>query len=97
MGKEGGRLNGHIPPLAEGGGVVSVYYHPCEFVHKEFWDAVNFKGGANPPLDQLKKPKAKTPEETKLSFDIFLDFVRFMKRFPEVKFITASQAAKVLA
>src|SRR5262249_4125110 len=28
---------------AEGGGVVSVMYHPCEFVHKEFWDGVNFR------------------------------------------------------
>src|SRR6202042_1694801 len=22
--------------LAEGGGVISIYYHPCEWVHKEF-------------------------------------------------------------
>src|SRR5262249_14137386 len=28
----------HKKLLAEGGGVVSIYYHPCEFVHKEFWD-----------------------------------------------------------
>ena len=27
---------------AEGGGLVSIIYHPCEFVHKEFWDGVEF-------------------------------------------------------
>src|SRR5207248_2114991 len=76
-------------------GVVSIYYHPCEFVHKEFWDAVNFKGGANPPREQWKLPKAKTEEESKVSYDIFADYVRFIKRFPEVEFITASQAEKL--
>jgi hypothetical protein len=79
--------------IAEGGGVVSIYYHPCEFVHKEFWDGVNFKHGANPPRDQWKLPKQKTAEESQLSYEIFADYVRFIKRFPEVKFITASEAA----
>src|SRR5207302_10246288 len=31
--------------LKDGGGLVSIYYHPCEFVHKEFWDGVNFRNG----------------------------------------------------
>ena len=34
--------------LAEGGGVVSIFYHPCEFVHKQFWDGVNFAQGRQP-------------------------------------------------
>src|SRR5207249_11598426 len=55
--------------LAEGGGVVSIYYHPCEFVHKEFWDGVNFRNGANPPRDQWRLPPAKTPEESKAAYD----------------------------
>src|SRR5947209_9128563 len=38
--------------LADGGGIISVFYHPCEFVHKEFWDAVNFRDGANPPREK---------------------------------------------
>ena len=33
--------------LKDGGGIVSVIYHPCEFVHRQFWDGVNFKAGAN--------------------------------------------------
>jgi hypothetical protein len=81
--------------LAEGGGVVSIFYHPCEFVHKEFWDGVNFKNGANPPREQWKEPKAKTEEESKVSYQVFEDYVRFMERYPEVRFITASEAAKL--
>ena len=81
--------------LAEGGGVVSIYYHPCEFVHKEFWDAVNFKRGANPPRELWKAPPQKTPEETKTAYECFETWIRFIHRFPEVQFITASQAAKL--
>ena len=28
---------------SEGGGLISIIYHPCEFAHKEFWDGVNFR------------------------------------------------------
>ena len=81
--------------LAEGGGVVSIYYHPCEFVHKEFWDGVNFRAGANPPREQWKLPPQKSPEETKTAYETFETWIRFIKRFPEVQFITASEAAKL--
>jgi hypothetical protein len=81
--------------LAEGGGVVSIYYHPCEFVHKQFWDGVNFRQGANPPPEKWKAPLAKTGEETRSSYQVFEEYVRFIKRFPEVRFITASEAAKL--
>ncbi len=81
--------------LAEGGGLVSIYYHPCEFVHKEFWDGVNFRNGANPPREQWKLPPTQTDEESKQSYRIFEDYIRFIKRFPEVQFITASEAAKL--
>ncbi len=83
--------------LAEGGGVVSTVYHPCEWVHKQFWDGVNFSKGANPPRSQWKLPPQKSPEETKLSFRIFADYVAFMKRFDDVEFITATEAAKLYA
>ena len=83
--------------LAEGGGVISIVYHPCEWVHKKFWDGVNFARGANPPPAQWKQPPQKTPEESKLSYRIFADYIAFMKRFDDVKFVTASEAAKLYA
>jgi hypothetical protein len=81
--------------LAEGGGIISIVYHPCEFVHKQFWDAANFKKGANPPREQWRLPTAKTPEETRASYQIFDAYVRFMKRFPDVRFVTASEAGRL--
>src|SRR5262249_14931394 len=78
-----------------GGGVVSVYYHPCEFVHKEFWDGVNFRKGANPPREDWKRPPMQSDEESKQSFAVFEEYIRFIKRFEDVKFITASEAAEL--
>src|SRR5262249_42950402 len=80
---------------AEGGGVVSIYYHPCEFVHKEFWDGVNFRNGANPPREKWQPPPAKTGGGRKGAYQTFEGDVRFIKRSPEVRFITASEAAKL--
>jgi hypothetical protein len=85
----------HKELLAEGGGVVSVMYHPCEFVHKEFWDGVNFRKGANPPREKWKLPAEKTAEEKQAAWEVFERYIRFMKRFDDVQFITASEAAKL--
>ena len=77
--------------LAAGGGIVSVVYHPCEFVHTEFWDGVNFRKGASPDRKDWKLPPRKTPEEEALAWRNFEGFVRHMKRFPEVRFVTAKE------
>jgi hypothetical protein len=81
--------------LANQGGVVSIYYHPCEFVHKEFWDSANFRNGANPPREQWKLPAAKTLEQSRIAYETFESYIRFIKRFPEVRFIVASEGAKL--
>jgi hypothetical protein len=81
--------------LAQGGGIVSIYYHPCEFVHKQFWDGVNFLHGANPPREAWQKPPMKTEEETRVAFELFERYVTFIKEQPDVVFITATEAAKL--
>jgi hypothetical protein len=81
--------------LKEGGGIVSIFYHPCEFVHEKFWDGVNFSGGANPPREDWKLPPMKTPEASAVAYRTFEEYVRFIKRFPEVQFITATEASKL--
>jgi hypothetical protein len=80
---------------AEGGGIVSIFYHPCEFVHKTFWDGVNFKNGANPPRERWERPPTKSPEESRLAWEMFESYIQFIKRFPDVRFITASEAARL--
>jgi len=77
------------------GGVISLYFHPCEFVHKEFWDGVNFREGANPPRDQWQLPPVKSPEESEKAFKYFEDLVVFMKSFPRVDFLTASDSVQL--
>jgi hypothetical protein len=77
------------------GGVISLYFHPCQFVHKEFWDAVNFAHGANPPRDQWKLPPMMTPQQSEQAFKYFEGLVAFMKSFPNVEFETASQALRL--
>ncbi len=74
------------------GGVVSLYFHPCEFVHQEFWDAVNFARGANPPREEWKLPPMKTPEARERAFKYLEQLVLEMKSHPRVEFVTASQA-----
>src|SRR5262249_17937816 len=81
--------------LADGGGIVSIFYHPCEFVHQQFWDGVNFRNGANPPREEWKLPPAKTPEESRIAYLTLEQYIRFMKRFGDVHFITATDAAKL--
>jgi hypothetical protein len=80
---------------AEGGGVVSIFYHPCEFVHKEFWDGVNFRNGANPPREEWKVPPAKTPEESRIAYEVLEEYIRFIKRYSDVQFVTASEALQL--
>ena len=75
------------------GGIISLFFHPCEFVHKEFWDSVNFAHGANPPISEWKLPATKSPEESEQAFKFFEALIIAMKSFPQVEFITASQAS----
>jgi hypothetical protein len=73
---------------AEGGGLISVMYHPCEFIHEKFWDAVNFSHGANPPREQWKAPPKRSPEDIELAFARFGTYVDHLKGLG-VRFVTA--------
>ncbi|HEX5412647.1 MAG TPA: hypothetical protein VFZ27_12425 [Terriglobia bacterium] len=77
-----------------GGGLISIYFHPCEFIHKEFWDAVNFSHGAEPSRSEWKLPPMKTPEEQARSFAFLEKFVEYMKTLP-VQFVTAPETLKL--
>ncbi len=80
----------HARLRSQGGGLVSVFYHPCEWVHAEFWDGVNFSRGSNPPREEWKPPRQLPPEKTEAAFARFERYVDFMRSLPGVKFVTAS-------
>jgi hypothetical protein len=75
----------------EGGGLISIFYHPCEWVHQQFWDGVNFSRGANPPRERWKAPPQRPAEETEAAFKRFEKYIDFQKSLPGVTFVTASE------
>lgn len=76
---------------AAGGGLISIYYHPCEWVHREFWDGVNFRRGANPPRELWKAPPQRTSAETDAAFERFATYVDHIRTLPSVRWVTASE------
>lgn len=80
---------------AAGGGVISIYYHPTEFVHTEFWDAPNFSKGANPPRSAWVLPHRRTPQDAERCFHVLHAFVVHMKQTPGVEFVTARDLPRI--
>jgi hypothetical protein len=81
----------------KGGGTISIYYHPNEWVQTEFWDAVNFKRGANPARSEWKRPGMRPASETEQAFRDFEEYVRFIKAQPGVQFVTATDLLGIYA
>jgi hypothetical protein len=80
-----------------GGGTISIYYHPNEWVQTEFWDAVNFSHGANPPRQEWKRPGTRPSSETEKAFGDFEQYVQFIKAQAGVRFVTASELTTLYA
>jgi len=72
------------------GGVISIYYHPTEFVTTAFWD-LNFAKGANPERSDWKKPPRRTPEDSERCYRILNRYVEHAKSRPGVRFVTARE------
>lgn len=78
-----------------GGGTISIYYHPCEFVHREFWDGVNFRRGANPPRSEWKLPPMQTADEIERNFRDFEQYVQFIQKQSGVQFAHCADLMKL--
>ena len=74
-----------------GGGTISIYYHPSEWVHAELWDGVNFAHGANPDRAEWKLPRTRPAAETERAFQDFEEYIRFIKAQPGARFVTATE------
>ncbi len=81
----------------ENGGIISIFYHPCEWVHQEFWDGVNFANGANPPRELWKPPGQLSAAETEGAFRRFAEYIDYIRAIPGVQFITASELPTIYA
>jgi hypothetical protein len=76
--------------LGPKGGLISIYYHPCEWVHRQFWDGVNFSRGANPPRERWQLPPQRSPAETAAAFQRFGQYIDFIRALPGVRFVVAA-------
>ena len=80
-----------------GGGLISTYYHPTEFVTTEFWDAVNFARGAGREPSQWQMPRRRTPEDSERCYQALRAWVEHAKQRPGVRFVTARELAQIYA
>ncbi len=78
-----------------GGGLVSFMFHPTQLISQEFWDAVNFAKGANPPRAAWKLQPQRSAANREQAFHYLEDLIRYIRSFPDVHFLTASQAYSV--
>ncbi len=60
---------------AEGGGLISICHHECEWATTSFWDGVNFARGRNAPLEALMAPPLKSPQESERHFADFAAYL----------------------
>jgi hypothetical protein len=74
-----------------GGGLISIYYHPTEFVTTEFWDGVNFPRGAGREPAEWKLPRHRTADDAQRCYSVLRTFVEQMKQRPGVRFVTARE------
>jgi hypothetical protein len=74
---------------ASGGGVISTYFHPTEFVTTEFWDAVNFSNGAARDRKDWVRPHMRTKEESERCYALLKRYVEHALKTPGVHFVTA--------
>lgn len=81
---------------SNGGGLISLYFHPCEFIHSQFWD-MNFARGANPPREQWQIFPLRPTDSRERAFHYFEQLILYMKSFPEIQFITGPQAIRIYA
>jgi len=85
----------HKRLIQEGGGIISIYYHPCEFVHRQFWDGVNFARGANPPRSEWKLPPLKSSEEQEQAFHAFETYLDHIVNHSGVRLVTAREISSL--
>jgi hypothetical protein len=74
-----------------GGGLVSLYYHPQEFIYREFRDVVNFGGGANPMPRHWRTCERRSPAEVRAGHHFYARLLSFIRSFHDTCFIDARQ------
>jgi hypothetical protein len=80
-----------------GSGLISLYYHPQEFIYRGFSDEVNFGGGTDPSSGAWQTFEQRTASEIRSAYQYYERFLQFIGSFNEVSFINARQALDLYA
>jgi len=78
------------------GGLISVYYHPCEWATSRFWDGVNFGRGAQPPRSEWLPAPTVSAAEMRQGLDLFGEYLSFALAQDDVEVITGRQVLGLL-
>ncbi len=87
----------HEKLVSEGGGLISIYYHPNEFDCTEFWDAVIWARGAYPQNSEWKQPRKRSPQSREQALRFFDSYLESIRQFPDVRFVTATDLVRIYA
>jgi len=85
------KLDSAVERLKDTGGLISLYYHPCEFACAEFWDAVNFAHGQNPPREQWRPARLISATEAEARLTLFADLLDLALNHPDISVVDATQ------
>lgn len=80
-----------------GGGLLSVYYHPTEFVTTEFWDAVNFSHGLWRAPGEWRRPHLRARADAERCYAVLRAYVEHARSVPGVRFVTARELLQLYA
>ncbi|MHA6485010.1 polysaccharide deacetylase family protein [Paenibacillus sp. strain BS8-2] len=72
-------------------GFISIFYHPTEFVFEEYWDAVNFSKGNNPPPEQWVKPRFRPEGHMRMYLDLVAQLVDYTLTKPNVSYASTEE------
>jgi hypothetical protein len=82
---------------AESVGFISLFYHPTEFVFSEFWDAVNFFKGNNPPPSEWVKPRLRPEGDMHHYLDQVGAFVDYTLSKENVEYVGTAELLRLEA
>ncbi|MFP6644766.1 MAG: hypothetical protein VCF24_14590 [Candidatus Latescibacterota bacterium] len=77
--------------LADGGGLISIYYHPCEWATTAFWDGVNFGRGATPARQDWQPAPLRPSGDMEAGLQVFRRYIEHIVAQPGVEVITGRQ------
>jgi hypothetical protein len=81
----------HARHMADGGGLISIYYHPCEWATTAFWDGVNFARGAMPPRHEWQPAPLRPAGQMEEGLATFRRFLEHVASRPGVEVMTGRQ------